>query len=107
MGLYVERKTEVSHCLLSAKVSIPLKEEDDDESDEYSLEDCTFHSKKEIETYRDISISDELTDKQRNEFKELLAIYPDVLTSIPGRTELLEHDIKLSTTELCRSGSIS
>ena len=49
LRLYVERKTEASHCLLSAKASIPLREEDDDESDEYSLEDCTFPSNKEIE----------------------------------------------------------
>ena len=61
--LYVERKTEASHCLLSAKASILLREEDDNESDEYSLEDCTFPSNKEIETYREVSISDELTDK--------------------------------------------
>ena len=33
LRLYVERKTEASHCLLSDEVSIPLKEEDDDESD--------------------------------------------------------------------------
>ena len=89
--------------MLSAEASIPLREEDDDESDEYSLEDCTFSSKKEIEMYRDVSISDELTDEQRNEVRELLAKYPDVLTSIPGRTKLLEHDIKLSTTEPVRS----
>ena len=42
LRLYVERKTEASHCLLSAEVSIPLGEENDEESDEYSLEDCTF-----------------------------------------------------------------
>ena len=35
LRLYVERKTEVSHCLLSAKASILLREEADDESDEY------------------------------------------------------------------------
>ena len=103
LRLYVEQKTEVSHCLLSAKASIPLREEDDDESDEYSLKDCTIPSKKEIETYRDVSISEELMDKQRNEVRELLAKYPDLLTSIPSRTELLEHDIKLSTTEPVRS----
>ena len=56
LRLYVEQKTEASHCLLSAEVSIPLREEDDDESDEYSLENCTFPSKKEIETYQDVSI---------------------------------------------------
>ena len=103
LRLYVERKTEASHCLLSAEASIPLREDDDDESDEYSLEDCTFPSNKEIETYRDVSISDELTDEQKKEVKELLAKYPDVLTSIPGKTELLEHDIKLSTAEPVRS----
>ena len=103
LRLYVERKTEASHCLLSAKASILLREEDEDESDEYSLEDCAFPSNKEIETYRDVSISDELTDVQRKEVKELLAKYPDVLTSIPGKTELLEHDIKLSTAEPVRS----
>ena len=89
--------------MLSAETSIPLREEDDDESDEYSLEDCTFPSNKEIETYRDVSISDERTDEQRKEVRELLAKYPDVLTSIPGKTELLEHDIKLSTAEPVRS----
>ena len=89
--------------MLSAEASIPLREEDDNESDEYSLEDCTFPSNKEIETYQDVSISDELTDKQRKEVRELLAKYPDVLTSIPGKTELLEHDIKLSTAEPVRS----
>ena len=103
LRLYVERKTEASHCLLSAVASIPLREEEDDESDEYSLEDCTFPSNKEIETNRDLCISDELTDKQRKEVRELLAKYPDVLTSIPGKTELLEHDIKLSTAEPVRS----
>ena len=99
LRLYVERKTEASHCLLSAEASMPSSEDDDDESDEYSLEDCTFPSNKEIETYRDVSISDKLTDEQKKEVKELLAKYPDVLTSIPGKTELLEHDIKLSTAE--------
>ena len=39
LRLYVERKTEASHCLLSAEVSSPLREEDDNESDEYSVED--------------------------------------------------------------------
>ena len=88
LRLYVERKTEASHCLLSTEASIPLREEDDNESDEYSLEDCTFPpSNKEIETYQDVSISDELTDEQRKEVKELLAKYPDVLTSIAGKTE--------------------
>ena len=85
----------------------PLRGEDNDESDGFSLEDCTFTSRKEIETYRDVSILDELTEEQRKEVKELLAKYPDILTSIPGKTELLQHDIKLSTTEPVRSNVYS
>ena len=53
--------------------------------------------------YRDVSISDELTEEQRKKVRELLAKYPDVLTSIPGKTKLLEHDIKLSTAKPVRS----
>ena len=73
LRFYVERKTEASHCLLSAKASIPLRDEEDNESDENSLEDCTFPFNKKFETYLDVSISDELTDEQRKEVRELLA----------------------------------
>ena len=44
LRLYVERKTEAFHCLLSAEASIPLREEDDDKSDEFLQEDFTFSS---------------------------------------------------------------
>ena len=91
------------HCLLLAEANAQLREEDEDKSDDCSLEDCTFPSRKEVETYRDVSISDKLTDKQRREVKELLAENPEVLTSIPSKTELIEHYIKLSTTEPVRS----
>ena len=53
--------------------------------------------------YRHVSILDDLMDEQRNEVKELLVKYLDVLTSISGKTKLLEYDIKLSTTEPVRS----
>ena len=33
----------------------------------------------------------------------LIEQYPDVLTSVPGRTDLIQHDIKLSTSEPIRS----
>ena len=49
LRLYVEQKTEISHCLLSTKARVPLTDEDNDESEEYSLEDCTFPSRKEVE----------------------------------------------------------
>ena len=50
-----------------------------------------------------VSRTDELMDKQRREVKELLAENLEVLTNIPSKTELIEHYIKLSTTEPVRS----
>ena len=53
--------------------------------------------------YNDVSVSDALTSEQRAEVEALIEQYPDVLTSVPGRTDLIQHDIKLSTSEPIRS----
>ena len=44
-----------------------------------------------------------MTSEQRAEVESLIEQYPDVLTSVPGRTDLIQHDIKLSTSEPIRS----
>ena len=44
-----------------------------------------------------------MTSEQRAEVEALIEQYPDVLTSVPGRTDLIQHDIKLSTSEPRRS----
>ena len=44
-----------------------------------------------------------MTSEQRAEVEALIEQYPDVLTSVPGRTDLIQHDIKLSTSEPIRS----
>ena len=54
---------------------------------------------KQPQSYNDVSISDALTSEQRAEVEALIEQYPDVLTSVPGRTDLIQHNIKLSTSE--------
>ena len=44
-----------------------------------------------------------LTSEQRAEVEALIEQYPGVLTSVPGRTDLIQHHIKLSTSEPIRS----
>ena len=44
-----------------------------------------------------------LTSEQRAEVEAINEQYPDVLTSVPGRTDLIQHNIKLSTSEPIRS----
>ena len=62
-----------------------------------------FPDGKKPQSYNGISISDALTSEQRAEVEALIEQYPDVLTSVPGRTHLIQHDIKLSTSEPIRS----
>ena len=69
----------------------------------FCLGDCAFPMAKQPQSYNDVSISDALTSEQRAEVKELIEQYPDVLTSVPGRTDLIQHDIKLSMSEPIRS----
>ena len=72
-------------------------------SEEFGLDGCAFPTAKQPQSYNDVSVSDALTSEQRAEVKALIEQYPDVLTSVPGRTDLIQHDIKLSTSEPIRS----
>ena len=87
---YVERKNVMSHCLLSAESNETVDEETDTE--EFGLDDCAFPTAKQPQSYNDVSISDALTSEQCAEVEELIEQYPDVLTSMPGRTDLIQHD---------------
>ena len=98
---YVEHKNVTSHCLLSAEANVTVDEETDTE--EFGLGDCAFPTAKQQQSYNDVSISDALTSEQRAEVEALIGQYPDVLTSVSGRTDLIQHDIKLSTSEPIRS----
>ena len=91
---YVERRNEMSHCLLSAEA---IESVDDDDNEDFPLDDCTFPTAKKPESYREVSISDTLTPEQRKEVETLMKQYPDVLSSLPGRTYRIQHDIKLLT----------
>ena len=98
---YVERKNVTSHCLLSAEANVTVHEETD--TKEFGLDDCAFPTAKQPSSFNDASISDALTSEQREEVEALIEQYPDVLTSVPGRTDLIQQDIKLSTSEPIQS----
>ena len=87
---YVERRNELFHCLLSAEA---IESVDDDDNEDFSLDDCTFPTAKKPESYRDVSIADTLTSEQRKEVETLMKQYPVVLSSLPGRTDRIQHDI--------------
>ena len=98
---YVERKTEVSHCFMSAEATASVNEDDD--TKQFSLDDCAFPTAKQPESYNHVNILDTLTSEQRSEVETLIEQYPDILSSLPGRTGQIKHDIKLLTSEPIRS----
>ena len=55
LKLYVKRQTVASHCLMSAEATASVNEDDDTE--EFSLDDCAFPTAKQPESYNDVSIS--------------------------------------------------
>ena len=97
----VKRQNVASHCLMSAEATASVNEDDDTE--EFSHDDCAFPTAKQSQSYNDVSISDILTPEQRSEVERLIEQYPDVLSSLSGRTDQIERDIKLLTSEPIRS----
>ena len=101
---YVERRNELSHCLLSAEA---IESVDDDDNEDFPLDDCTFPTPNKAESFRDVSISNTLTSEQRKEVETLMKQNTDVLSSLPGRTDRIQLDIKLLTSEPIRTKGCS
>ena len=94
---YVERQNMTSQRLMSIeKFAIVDKA---DKADVFSSEDCIFPSTYRTETYEDVSSSNELTPEQICEAESLVEQYQGVLTILPGRTDIIRHNIKLLTTD--------
>ena len=69
----------------------------------FFLDDCALPTAKQPVSYNDASSSDTLMSEQRSEVETLIEQYPDVLSSLPGRTDQIQNDIKLLTWEPIRS----
>ncbi|XP_064651627.1 uncharacterized protein LOC135502607 [Lineus longissimus] len=54
------------------------------------------------ETMEDVHICGDLRPEQIEEVKEILCSYQDVLTDSPGRTTVLSHDVRLTTSDPVR-----
>ena len=55
------------------------------------------------ETVTDVKISKRLSEEQERQVKELLEEFQDVLTDIPGETNLIEHRINLTSEQPVRT----
>ena len=55
------------------------------------------------ETYKDVRVNPNLNAEQKKQIIELLREYGNIFSDVPGRTELAEHEIKLTSDKPVRS----
>ena len=79
--------------------------EDEIPSTHYGLKGVNLHfpNLPATETVKDIQVSPELDVSRLQEVQQLIAEYPDVFTDVPGTTNVVEHDIILTSDKPIRS----
>lgn len=60
-------------------------------------------SLKQTQTVADVHVSDTLTEEQSRQLRKLIGNYDDVLTDVPGVTDIGHHDIELTDTRPIKS----
>lgn len=55
------------------------------------------------ETFKDVDINPNLSTKQKNELLSLLEEYSEIFSDVPGKTDLVRHEIQVTSTEPIRS----
>ena len=55
------------------------------------------------ETYKDVKVSPNLSAEKKKQINELLWEFKDIFSDVPGRTDLAEHEIKLTSDRPVRS----
>lgn len=94
-SVHVETDSEIkSNCEITGAVI-----EVDDESE------CRIDwvNTVQTETYRDVHINPDLDSEIKEEMKQLLEEFHDVFSDVPGRTNLCEHRILLTSSEPVRT----
>ena len=81
-------------------VGVIVTDETEQGIDECGIELPCIQSK---EGYLDVKINEGLGDKQTGQMKNLLEEFSDILTDLPGKTDLIEQTIKLTTSDPVRS----
>src|SRR5260221_2407879 len=102
LKLYVERETNVlqpqvngSFCDMVGSAVVELEKEEDGAASDLDL--LSLPNSMQKETYRDVKIGDNLTVGQRAEVENLLAEFSDIFSDVPKLTNLVEHDIQLTS----------
>ena len=75
----------------------------DDEEEENNPMVLGLEKTQKVQTFRDVNINPNLSEDQKSQVLNLLEEYEEIFSSMPGTTNLIEHDIKLSSDEPIQS----
>ena len=104
LKLYNEReaKTPSTTCgVLECAVAAIIPEcEQDDELGSYLVDNVRMNTPvlEQSETTKDILISGDLSASQKKDLNDVFTQFQDVFTDVPGKTNVLEHEIRLTST---------
>ena len=76
----------------------------DGEFREYGEEEILeLYNSEQTESYKDVNVNPDLNPKQKKELLQLLENYKDIFSDVPGETDLVKHEIKLTSVEPTRA----
>ena len=93
---YNERNKDVSEDTEEASISTIVTVVNDFEDGKEEEELLILYNGEKKGTYRDVIVNPELSEDKRKELNSLLREYEDIFSDIPGKTNLAEHEIKLT-----------
>jgi transposase InsO family protein len=95
---YLERKEDeksTSKTNETCSTAVGVVSIEGDEELEMGKLDITLPSLTETETYKDVRVNKDLGEDQIGQAQGIMKDFAGVLTDLPGRTDLIEHKIKL------------
>ena len=93
---WYDRKSSDNNIRLATLAFIPMSEEEYLEEKEANIE---YLTNKSTQHFKDIKLDENLTPLQKADVNEIVSKFQRTLTDIPGRTDVLKHDIRLPHTK--------
>lgn len=98
LKLYIDRQETSAGMEVSvAATTTVIEEEEEDRDSQFVLPVMTRK-----QTWKDVHINGDLNDNQKQEVREVLQQYEDVLSDVPGRTDLVQHKINLVQEQIIK-----
>ena len=92
---WYDRKPSDNTIKLATLAFIPMSKEEELEEKEANIE---YLINKSTQSFKDIKLDENLTPIQKSDIRDILSKFQNTLTDIPGRTNVLEHDSRLTDT---------